>query len=388
MAGKLRYWKEKDGRFWARIAVPERLRPFLDHPRSELLEPLGGDRRTALRLHPAAVARLQHEIVLAEQRANTGEVTPNMQTSLRAPISTADFGRAIWQRYTAALEADDAKRLAFPNEADSEAELAKLMMRAQAGEFDINDPLAVLDASLDYLHVREARRLDQFARKARLAALQRELVAGETHQVEHEINDYLDRRGLFADEGTAERKVLAKHMMRAEIEFLKRTIERDRGDYSGQPSDPIVKAPPPEATAEAVSIAGLWDDYIKSRVQAGFSKDGGKRQAPVIKHLRTFLKHDDARRVTKKDLIAWREHLMNVDKLAAKTVSDIYLSTVRSLFSWAHENEHLPENIAQMVRQPKPRKVDSREKGYTDAEAVAVLRASRSHVSYSPKIGQ
>ena len=306
-----------------------------------------------MRLHPAAVARLQHEIALAEQRANTGHATPNSQTAPRAEISTADFGRAIWQRYAAALEADDAKRLAFPNEADSEAEHAKLMMRAKAGEFDINDPLAVLDASLAYLHVREARRLDQFAREARLAALQRELAAGETHQVEHEINDYLDRRGLSADEGTAERKVLAKHMMRAKLEFLKRTIERDRGDYSGQPSDPIVNAPPPEGTGEAVSIAGLWDDYIKSRVQAGFSKDGGKRQAPVTKHLRTFLKHDDARRVTKKHLIAWREHLMNVDKLAAKTVSDIYLSTVRSLFSWAHENEHLPENIAQMVRQPK-----------------------------------
>ena len=30
MAGKLRYWKEKDGRFWARIAVSARLRPFLE----------------------------------------------------------------------------------------------------------------------------------------------------------------------------------------------------------------------------------------------------------------------------------------------------------------------------------------------------------------------
>ena len=40
MAGKLRYWKEKDGRFWARIAVPAGLRPFLDNPRGELIDPL------------------------------------------------------------------------------------------------------------------------------------------------------------------------------------------------------------------------------------------------------------------------------------------------------------------------------------------------------------
>ena len=41
MAGKLRYWKEKDGRFFARIAVPFQLRPFLDRPRGELIEALG-----------------------------------------------------------------------------------------------------------------------------------------------------------------------------------------------------------------------------------------------------------------------------------------------------------------------------------------------------------
>lgn len=43
MAGTPRYWKEQNGRFYARIAVPARLRPFLDSPRSELVEPLGAD---------------------------------------------------------------------------------------------------------------------------------------------------------------------------------------------------------------------------------------------------------------------------------------------------------------------------------------------------------
>jgi len=64
---------------------------------------------------------------------------------------------------------------------------------------------------------------------------------------------------------------------------------------------------------------------------------------------------------------------------AMKTVSDIYLSTVRSVFAWAHENELLPENVAEKVRQPK--RVNSRETGYTDAEALAVLRACRAHVA-------
>jgi len=141
-----------------------------------------------------------------------------------------------------------------------------------------------------------------------------------------------------------------------------------------------VKPPALEEVVDPVSVSAVWTEYVASRDQAGFFKDGGKRQQPVIRNLRAFLKHDDARRVTKKDLLARRNYLMNEVKLTAKAVSDIYLSTVRSFFSWAHENELLPENVAQTVRQPKVRKVNGREKGYTDTEAVAVLRASRSHV--------
>jgi hypothetical protein len=74
MAGKLRYWKEKDGRFYARVAVPKPLVPFVG--KSELIEPLGGDRRAALRLHPGAVAKLQSVFSHAERRAAShGAVT-------------------------------------------------------------------------------------------------------------------------------------------------------------------------------------------------------------------------------------------------------------------------------------------------------------------------
>lgn len=368
MTGKLRYWKEKDGRFWARIAVPAMLRPFLDNPRSELLEPLGGDRRVALRLHPAAVAKLQHEIALAERRANLTSPAPLKPVSPRTPITTADFGRAVWQRYTAAMEADEAVREKYPNRTVIEAEYAALRKKIETGEVS-TDPLAILDASLDFWRLKKARELDQFQRETRLAALERELAENETHQVEHEIDDYLEKRRLAADEGTAERSVLAKQMMRAEIEALHRTLERDRGNFRGQPTDYVVRPPAPEDAAEPVKLSQLWADYLKSRLQAGFIKDQGKRQAPVIRNLIAFLKHDNANKVTQKDLLAWRDYLLGEVSLSPKTVSDIYLSTIRSLFSWAHENLRVPDDIARKVRQPKPRKVDGREKGYTDIPA-------------------
>ncbi|NPD15272.1 hypothetical protein HOY34_08675 [Xinfangfangia sp. D13-10-4-6] len=119
-------------------------------------------------------------------------------------------------------------------------------------------------------------------------------------------------------------------MMRAEIEARERTIERDSGNYRCQPTDPIVRQPAPEHAADPVNLTKLSDDYIRARIQAGFMKDAGKRQKQVVANLRAFLRHNDARKVTKKDLLAWRDSLL--PSLSAKTVNDAYRSNVRSLF--------------------------------------------------------
>lgn len=82
-------------------------------------------------------------------------------------------------------------------------------------------------------------------------------------------------------------------------------------------------------------------------------KDKGKRQNVAIESLRKFVKHDDARRLTKRDVRAWRDDCMKT--LSAQTVGGVYLSTVRSLLNWAVENDKLPENVAAGVKQATPR---------------------------------
>jgi hypothetical protein len=74
MAGKLRHWKERSGRYSARIVIPPNLRPYLDN-KAELEIQLGGDRREALRNHAAAVASIQRQIGVARQKheAATGK---------------------------------------------------------------------------------------------------------------------------------------------------------------------------------------------------------------------------------------------------------------------------------------------------------------------------
>ena len=138
-----------------------------------------------------------------------------------------------------------------------------------------------------------------------------------------------------------------------------------------------MNAQPPENAPAPVSIKQLWKDYVAHRQQAGFMRSGIGRQQPVIDKLVKHLKHNDATRVTKKDLIAWRDQLMG--DFSAKTVSDVYLSTIRSLFSWAVENEILIDSPAANVRQAKPKKQHTRERGHVEAEANKVVRASRTH---------
>ncbi len=342
MAGKLRYWKEKDGRFYARIAVPARLRLFLDGRPSELIEPLGADRRAAIRLHPAAVARLQHQIASAEHKANAGK--PVMTEAL-FPLSAPQLAAS---HYAQRLALDDQLR---------------------------NDP-RYASVGIDDLYVQCLR--DGMAGKLSDNEFQ-ELIGSQIERFRRSGN-------LTAQFGSTEWREIARALCVAEFEALSRVVERDEADYSGKPVHPLlVNTTLPKDQPEPVNLSTLWADYLASRMQAGFIKDGGKRQEPVIKSLRSFLRHNDARRVMKKDLLGWRDHLLNTEKLSAKTINDIYLSTVRSLFAWAHEHERLPENVAATVRQPKPRKVQSRERGYTDAEAFAVLRASRTH---APKPNQ
>ncbi len=70
MAGKIRNMVNRKGRYHARLVVPKDLRGIIG--KTELRTPLGGDYRQAIKLLPGAVAQLQHQIALAEQKIRAG----------------------------------------------------------------------------------------------------------------------------------------------------------------------------------------------------------------------------------------------------------------------------------------------------------------------------
>jgi integrase len=339
MAGKLRYFLERDGRYFARLVIPKKLRQYFEN-KTELREALGGDRRAAERKLHAAVASLKQKITSVEQH--------NSITTSGAPVKSVPnpltVEQMVRQLYEMRLDVDEISR--------SEHTGYELT--------SVNDELV--------LAIRDgiAGKLQDHT----LAAL-----------VGHQIDFFRNRGNTAALSGTAEWRSLARELCKAELEALDRMVERDEGDYTGMPNLPYLQNDIiVENGAAPVSIRGIFEDYISSRQILGRGKEAEKRWAPVFQKFIAHLGHNDASKVTKKDIIAWRDTLRQ--NLSPSTISKVYLTAIGTAFNWAVSEDRLKDNPAKDVRQETPKHLKVREKGFTKEEATAILLFC---CSYEPK---
>lgn len=59
--------------------------------------------------------------------------------------------------------------------------------------------------------------------------------------IQHQIDAFLERQGKSLQEGSPEHGRLVRELIRAEIEALERTLERDEGNYGGSPAGQLIK---------------------------------------------------------------------------------------------------------------------------------------------------
>ncbi|MCE7029533.1 DUF6538 domain-containing protein [Jiella avicenniae] len=339
MAGRIKGLIDRNGRFYVRIVIPADLRSFFDG-KTELRTPLGPDRREALRRHPAALATLLDSIDHARTlKVHSEGVEAARRERASSPLAIEEIARRHY-----------AERLAFDEELRGDPRYA------QQG-FDDG-----LVADLK----------DAIAGKATNEQL--------ANLVGFSLERFRKRGNHDARFGSPEWRSLARSLSLAELEAMRRVAERDEGDFSGSTNIPALAPadePAPEPPAKRVSIEKLFDAYLDELNKAGKGAEARKRWAPVVKDLIRFLKHDDANRLTKSDLIAWRDHLST--RLSLKTVKDVYVGATKAVLSWAHENEKITSNPADGLRVRVEKKPQSREKGFTESEARTILQAARDY---------
>jgi integrase len=334
MVGKVRHLLERGGRYYARIVVPARIRSIVG--KAELTAPLGGDRRLALRKLPAVVAGLQ-------DRISAGEAELRRRTHAPAPA-----------RRARPLDAIEIARIQFAESVEFDTELRDTDPRY--AEFGFPDEQNI--ASLKRI-ASGAAGDDETART--LAII---------------LYRFRQRGHIQSPAGSAEWRNVCRLLAQAELASLEVSAHRDEGEPD--PPLPAFLEPPAETeTHSPVRVRDLFDAYLKELQRAGKARDADRKWQPVIRNLLEFLGHDDARRITKKNAVDWKDKLS--EAFAPKTVRDRYIATARAAFAWGLDNERVATNPFKGVKIRYTKAKLGREKGFVDREAQAILKAANGY---------
>jgi hypothetical protein len=167
----------------------------------------------------------------------------------------------------------------------------------------------------------------------------------------------------------------------AVAERVLRSFERDKGEYSGKPGIPALD-PAENALVlrEREPLMHLLDLYGEELARTGRGAEALRRWRPCFASLSAFVKHGAAQLLTRADILRWRDELLKT--LSPKTVRDSHLAALKAVLAWAVDAGKLTSSVGADVRVRVPRATQSREKGFTDDEARALLQRAR---HYAPE---
>lgn len=347
MAGKVKNMVERGGRFWARIIVPADLVSILG--KTELREPLGGDRREAERRLHAAVARFQDRIDAA--RRQRGADVIRLAPPRSRPLTGAQMGRT---HYAEELDIDERTRNARLEDGTS--------------PFTGYEPALFRPAYADLLRRVASGRADD----------------GETYKaIGWAVDKFTARSNTNVEPFTPAWRELARTLASVQLEALRRFDERDDTGQARESDLPILKSADVVDLKPRPTLTDLFTAYFKELKASGKGQVAERRWRPAFAELKAFLGHEDARRITRADVLRWKDDL--VSRLALKTVKDVRLAAVRAIFSWAVDNDLLDTNPAEGVKVRGAKPVRSREQGFNQTEALALLKAAHGYTAPESK---
>lgn len=148
---------------------------------------------------------------------------------------------------------------------------------------------------------------------------------------------------------------------------------------TGQANLKSVKPPPEGPSVGATTLTGLVESWWKESKAAGRKPSTYESYRHTFAYLVDFLEHNDASKVTAKDVIAFKDHRLNTPSpktgkmVSAKTVKDSNLSALKVVFNWGIANGLLRHNPAAGVTLKVGKTARHRSKSLSDEEAKAIL---------------
>ncbi len=189
-----------------------------------------------------------------------------------------------------------------------------------------------------------------------------------------DLDAFLDERSLVVTE--ASRLALLHQMALAHVKAATTLIKRAEGDYSrDREADrypDFEQAKPSVATRSAVPFKTLIEGWAKEKQPKPATL---QLYTTYITRFSEFVGHDDASRVTKKDVVGWKQRLLDAGD-APKTINGAKLAAVKAVFSWAVENDLVSDNPGARVSVVRKAKPNDRMQAFTPEEARVILTAS------------
>lgn len=275
--------------FYIRVYVPSDLKAH--YPASgQIWRSLGTPSPAqAKRLAPAALKAIYDEFDAKRQK--------------RQPTD-ADLQDIAWARYTYIVERDERARDRTPNEDDLN-EIWKAIVEVYGDE--------------DYIAFKEFERLVEergrydAARARRLDALKSPDPTRPARMVEPLVEEAAAKRGLHAAKGSTAHRRIATAIQRAELEALKRADERDKAEWGGTPSDPLVRPPSSSAPRTAPEGERLMDHFAKFQQQQGSQHrpDTLNQNRQIVRlFAESAGETKPVEQLTKLDVARWRDQLL------------------------------------------------------------------------------
>lgn len=325
-----RPWKHpRTGVYWLRKRVPEDLRPLV--AKREILQ--------SLRTKNPAEAKLRHAEALFELETQW--------KNLRAGV------RSLTEREALQL-VDPIRKWWFEQHRDNPSE-QRFWQTSLFEKLWVIPPIGaalVLDGS----DQQEIYRLNM------------------EHWCREQADSCLKSKGLIVDAVGHQRlsKAVAVAVQQASLQLA--SINSSFADWNSHFAVSSIQAQPPspEPTSQSAVTFGV--------LIAGWSRE--KKPTPktlyswqlVVSQLAKFLGHDDAKKVTPDDMVAWKNALMS--QLSPKTIRDAKIAPVRAIFQWGLNNRLLAENPAQKVVLDVKGRAGQAKRSFNDEEAALILKAA------------